>query len=115
MDIREERTSYFARLVAFDPEVALEILQVGYFHVTGDQVVEMGGEAFSRGAIFFRESVPVDGEGGRIPLRGKDVGQGLDGVRILTEGLVVGSSERKKWVALRGKRWRMQGMERHDL
>jgi hypothetical protein len=43
-------------------------------------------------------------------LRGKDVGQGLDGVRILTEGLVVGSSERQKWVALRGKRWRMQGL-----
>jgi hypothetical protein len=59
MDVREEWTSYFARFVAFDPEVALEVLEVGDLHIPGYEVVEMGGEGFGRAAMFYRETVPV--------------------------------------------------------
>lgn len=70
MDIREERASYFAGLVAFDPEVALEILEVRDFHVTGYQVSEMSGERFWGGAVLLWEAAPVGGEGGSVPLCG---------------------------------------------
>jgi len=70
VNVSEERTAYFARLVAFDPEIALEVLEVGDFYITGDQVDEMGGKCFWGGTIFSREAVPVRSEGRRVPLCG---------------------------------------------
>jgi len=70
VDIREQRTAYLAGFVSLDPEVSLEVLEIGDLYIARYEVVDMCSESGGRGAIFGGEVVTVWAEGRGVPLCG---------------------------------------------
>lgn len=70
MDIGEQWTAYFARLVTAEPEIALEGFEVGDLEVLGHEVADVRFECFRGCPMFGGEDRAVGGEGGGVPLCG---------------------------------------------
>lgn len=80
VDIREEGSYNVTRLVALQPEVSLEGLEVGDLDVAFHEIADMGLQVWSRVAILFGKGIAVLCKLGTIPLLVEDLGKSFEGV-----------------------------------
>lgn len=63
-----------------DPEIALEVFEIGDFDVVFYEVLDVGEEDGGGGAVLRGKGIAVGCEGGGVPLRGEDGLEGGEGV-----------------------------------
>lgn len=87
VNIGEEGSYNVTRLVALQPEVSLEGLEVGDLDVAFHEIADVGLEVGARGAILFGKGIAVLCKLGAIPLLIEDLGESFEGVWELAPAL----------------------------
>jgi hypothetical protein len=82
-NILEKIGSVRAACVAVFPQVALQVLVVGSFHVASREIADVRFKSRWRRAMFGGKGIAVGNKFVRVPLGGEDVGQCGESVREL--------------------------------